>query len=56
MITYRNAINILLASPIYFSELTGKLLDLGSRLQIYYSARFFRREEPVPKSKRGLLY
>ena len=25
--------NVLIASPIYFSELTGKLLDLGSRLQ-----------------------
>ena len=25
--------NILIASPIYFSELTGKLLDVGSRLQ-----------------------
>lgn len=47
--------NILLVSPIYFSELTGKLLDLGSRLQIYYSARFFRREEPVPKLKKGAV-
>jgi len=47
--------NILLASPIYFSELTGKLLDLGSRLQTYYSTRFFRKEEPVSKSKKGAV-
>ena len=28
--------NILIASPLYFSELTGKLLDVGSRLQTYF--------------------
>lgn len=47
--------NILLASPIYFSELTGRLLDLGSRLQTYFCARFFRKEEPVAKPKRGAV-
>ena len=45
--------NILIASPIYFSELTGKLLDVGSRLQTYFCARFFRKEEPIPKPKKG---
>ena len=33
--------NILIASPIYFSEITGKLLDLGSRLQTYFCSSFF---------------
>ena len=47
--------NILIASPIYFSELTGKLLDVGSRLQIYFCARFFRKEEPIVKSKKGAI-
>lgn len=47
--------NILIASPIYFSELTGKLLDVGSRLQTYFCARFFRKEEPVLKSKKGAV-
>lgn len=47
--------NILIASPLYFSELTGKLLDVGSRLQTYFSARFFRKEEPVPKPKNGAV-
>ncbi|MCM1190724.1 MAG: flavodoxin family protein [bacterium] len=47
--------NILIASPLYFSELTGKLLDVGSRLQTWFCARFFRKEEPVPKSKKGAV-
>ncbi len=47
--------NILIASPLYFSELTGKLLDVGSRLQTYFCARHFRREEPIPKPKRGAV-
>ncbi|MDO4318662.1 MAG: flavodoxin family protein [Lachnospiraceae bacterium] len=47
--------NILIASPLYFSELTGKLLDVGSRLQCFFCARFFRKEEPIPKSKKGAV-
>lgn len=47
--------NILIASPIYFSELTGKLLDVGSRLQTYFCAKFFRGETPIEKSKRGAV-
>ena len=47
--------NILIASPVYFSELTGKMLDVGSRLQTYFCARFFRKEIPVPKPKRGAV-
>ena len=47
--------NILIASPLYFSELTGKLLDVGSRLQTYFCARFFRGEEPVKKPKKGAV-
>lgn len=47
--------NILIASPVYFSELTGKLLDVGSRLQTYFCARFFRGETPISKVKRGAV-
>lgn len=47
--------NILIASPIYFSELTGRLLEVASRLQTYFSARAFRCTEPVPKPKRGAV-
>ena len=45
--------NIVIASPIYFSELTGRMLDTLSRLQIYYCARFFRNEDTGIKPKRG---
>lgn len=47
--------NIVIASPIYFSELTGKLLDVGSRLQTYFSAKFLRKEIPVAKPKKGAV-
>lgn len=47
--------NILIASPICFSELTGKLLDVGSRFQTYFCARFFRKEEPIIKTKKGAV-
>lgn len=47
--------NILIASPIYFSELTGKLLDFSSRLQTYFASRYFRKEEPISKSKKGAV-
>lgn len=47
--------NILIASPIYFSELTGKMLDVGSRLQTYFCASFFRKEIPIAKDKRGAV-
>lgn len=47
--------NIVLASPIWFSSLSGPALNLGSRFQRYFTARFFRKQ-PVPlKPKKGLL-
>ena len=49
----RESDNIIIASPIYFSELTGPLLSLMTRLQQYFSARFFRCEEPIEKPKKG---
>ncbi len=47
--------NILIASPIYFSELTGALLNVGSRLQTYFCARSFRKEKPIVKAKKGAI-
>ena len=47
--------NVVIASPIYFSELTGKMLDVGSRLQTYFCAKFFRKEELSIKPKRGAV-
>lgn len=46
--------NVVIASPIYFSELTGPLLSVLSRLQALYCARTFRSEPPLPQDKRGL--
>lgn len=47
--------NIIIASPIYFSELTGKLLDIASRLQMYYCAKHFRNESLINKTKTGAV-
>lgn len=47
--------NVVVASPIYFSEVTGRVLDVGSRLQTYFSAKFFRGETPIEKEKRGAV-
>ncbi len=45
--------NVVIASPIYYAELTGKLLDVASRFQVYYSARTFRNEDPWIRPKKG---
>lgn len=49
----RDCDSILIASPVYFSELTGRLLDVASRLQTFYCARAMRGEQPITKPKRG---
>lgn len=47
--------NVLIASPVYFSELTGKMLDVGSRLQTYFCGRRFRKEDSGLKLKKGAV-
>ena len=47
--------NVLIASPVYFSELTGPLLSVGSRLQTYFCGRFFRKEESRLTPKKGAV-
>lgn len=47
--------HVILASPVYFEEVTGMLLAVMSRLQTYFSARYIRKEEPVPKKKTGAV-
>jgi len=49
----QDADNIIIASPVYFSEITGKLLDLASRLQMFYCVRHYRGKELITKPKRG---
>lgn len=45
--------NVVIAAPLYFSELPGQLLNVFSRLQCQYSARRFRGEKQEIKPKRG---
>ena len=45
--------NVLIASPVFFTEMTGQLLMVASRLQTYFCARYFRKETPVKHPKRG---
>lgn len=45
--------NILIASPIFFTEISGQLLAVASRLQTYFCAKYFRKEIPIKKSKKG---
>ena len=47
--------NVLIASPVYFSELTGPMLSVGSRLQTYFCGRFFREEESGLTPKKGAV-
>ena len=47
--------NVLIASPVYFSELTGPMLSVGSRLQTYFCSRFFRKEESGLTGKKGAV-
>jgi len=46
---------VLIASPVYFSLLTGPLLSLGSRLQALYTARRFLNVDLRGKRKAGAL-
>ena len=42
----RECDNVVIASPIYFCEITGPVLSVLSRLQVYWAAKTFR-SEPV---------
>ena len=47
---------IVIASPIYFAELTGPLLSWASRLQFLYASRVFRHEPFLTeKYRRGAV-
>lgn len=48
--------NIVIASPLYFNELTGKLLDFASRLQFLYVSKYIRKNFIFQdKKKKGAL-
>lgn len=47
--------NIVIASPIYFSQPTGKILDVCSRFQTYFASKYFRNQQPEIKAKKGAI-
>jgi len=47
--------NIIITSPVYYSEVTGQLLSVLSRLQIYYSASHFQGVRLQLKTKKGAI-
>lgn len=48
--------NVVLASPLHFSEITGELLNFASRLQTVYAQRNIRNNKNYGfKNKNGLL-
>ena len=46
--------NVVLASPIWFSSLSGPVLDIASRFQTNFNG-WFRRGEKIPVNKNGVL-
>jgi multimeric flavodoxin WrbA len=47
--------NIVIASPLHFSEVSGTLLSVMSRLQTYYASKRFLKINQVEKKKIGAL-
>lgn len=48
--------NVVISSPIYFSELTGELLSFASRLQLFYASKRIRKDKTFSlKEKNGVL-
>ena len=46
--------NVVLASPIWFSSLSGPILNIASRFQTNFMGRF-KRGEKIPAEKNGVL-
>lgn len=46
---------VVLASPVWFSSLSGPALNIGSRLQTYFARKFFRHLPSTLKPKRGVI-
>lgn len=45
--------NIVIASSVYFSLLTGELMSVFSRLQMYFCTSYFQGKQLIEKKKRG---
>ncbi|MBN2852082.1 MAG: flavodoxin family protein [Clostridia bacterium] len=48
--------NLIISSPLHYSELSGQLLSLISRFQVYYARRIIRKESDFKlKRKKGVI-
>jgi multimeric flavodoxin WrbA len=47
--------NVVIASPIYISNLTPPLFDIASRFQAYYCAKRFLKDGFAPKKKKAAM-
>jgi len=47
--------NIVLASPIWFSSLSGPLLNMASRIQSIWAANYFQKKKLILKEKKGVI-
>lgn len=47
--------SIIIASPLHFSELSGPLLSLFGRLQMFFCSRYMRGNDLIPSPKKGGL-
>jgi multimeric flavodoxin WrbA len=47
--------NFIIASPLYFSELTGQLLSVLSRLQMFWASKFVLHKNIIENKKNGVL-
>jgi len=48
--------NVVIASPVYFGNLTGSLLNWASRLQYFWVSRYIRKIEPLSaKCRKGAV-
>jgi len=51
----RTCDNIIFASPIWFSSLSGPFLNLASRFQAVWAAGYFQKKSPMLKEKKGVV-
>jgi multimeric flavodoxin WrbA len=48
--------NVVLASPVWFSALSGVTMNIASRLQTYFAGRYFRGETTPLRHKNSALF
>ena len=47
--------NVVLASPIWFSSLSGPLLNMASRMQSIWAVSYFQKKRLITKEKKGVI-